>query len=315
MWNETKVIEQVNEYIQRDVFPAANFAVIEDEQVREFLFGHAQLVPEKIKLEAGKMWDLASVTKVVGTGTAMIDLVFSGQIDLEMPLKKMLPEFSNESLTIRQLLTHTSGIDPYIENRNQLTADELKKAILNISVTDDKRFKYTDINFILLGFLLEKFYDASLYEIFKREIFEKWQMSETGFGPVDNAVATAQNVPLGHVHDPKAQVLGVHCGAAGLFSSLNSLEKFVFGYFSDEKYLKLLDNYSNATKQRSLAWDILEKHKNWIIHTGYTGTFILMNVKEKKSVIFLSNRLHIIDERAKWIVERDALIEQIIAAF
>ncbi len=73
------------------------------------------------------MWDLASVTKVVGTGTVLINLVFAGKIDLDEKLKTYLPEFSNETLTIRHLLTHTSGIDPYIKDRNELGPEALKK--------------------------------------------------------------------------------------------------------------------------------------------------------------------------------------------
>ncbi len=93
------------------------------------------------------------------------------------------------------------------------------------------------------------------------------------------------------------------------------MKSFVQAYFSDDSYLQLVRDYSNGSKKRSLAWDILEKNENWILHTGYTGTFILMNLKEKKAVIFLSNRVHIKDERAQWIKDRDRLIEAFIAGF
>lgn len=315
MWKKEKVIELINAYIEQDIFPGTNFAVLEDQKMSEYVLGNATLIPEKTPLASGKMWDLASVTKVVGTGTVLINLVFAGKIDLDEKLKTYLPEFSNETLTIRHLLTHTSGIDPYIKDRNELGPEALKKAILNIQVTDDKTFKYTDINFILLGFMLEEFFGLELDEIFQSEVFDPWEMKKTTFGPVENAVATSPNIPVGTVHDPKARVLGTHCGSAGLFSDLASLEKFVQTYFSDESYLQLVRDYSNGSKKRSLAWDILEKNENWILHTGYTGTFILMNLKEKKAVIFLSNRVHIKDERAQWIKDRDRLIEEFIAGF
>lgn len=315
MWNQEKTIDMLQDYIDKEIFPGCNFAVLQGSQVEEFVFGAAQIIPQVEPLKAGKVWDLASVTKVVGTGTAMIDLILSGKIDVDSSVKTYLPEFSHENLTIRQLITHTSGIEPFIKNRDQMNADQLKQAILNISVSADKSFHYTDINFILLGFLLENYYKKDLAQIFQEKIFQPWQMTKTSFGPVENAVPTAQNVPVGTVHDPKARVLGVHCGSAGLFSDLLSLEHFVQGYFADDKYLQLLQNFATGKKQRSLAWDILENHENWLSHTGYTGTFILMNLPLKRAVIFLSNRVHLKDERAQWIKDRDKLIDRFIAGF
>jgi CubicO group peptidase (beta-lactamase class C family) len=309
MKKEKEFLDLLEDYMRREIFPGVNIAFVENETVHEFVLGKASILPEVIPLEAGKQWDLASVTKVVGTGTAVINLVFAGKIKLDEPLKKYYSAVSDETVTIRQLLTHTSGIDPFIPNRDKLDHDGLREAINTIKVSSNKDFKYTDINFILLGFLLEEYYHEKLDEIFKREIFGKWQMNESSFGPVENAVPTSLNVPTGTVHDPKAQVLGVDCGAAGLFSTVNDLVKFVQGYFNDRKYLELLKNYATGEKQRSLAWDLPSENKDWLLHTGYTGTFILLNPRQKKAIIFLSNRVHLKDEREKWIIERDKLIK------
>ncbi|MGC4388803.1 serine hydrolase, partial [Streptococcus suis] len=73
----------------------------------------------------------------------------------------------------------TSGIDPFIKNRNQLSAEELKEAINQIRVTEDKSFFYTDINFLLLGFMLEAYFKESLDTIFEREVFIPFGMIET----------------------------------------------------------------------------------------------------------------------------------------
>lgn len=312
MKKEQEILDLVEDYIARDIFPGANFAVIEKSEVKEFLLGNAAIFPEKVPLVSGMLWDLASVTKVVGTGTAVIDLVLTGHLDLELPLQHYLKDFADASVTLRQLLTHTSGIDPFIARRDELSAVELRDAMYHLKVTEDKNFHYTDVNFILLGFLLEHFYGENLDEIFAKAVFAKWQMESTGFGPVKNAVPTAQTVPTGTVHDPKARVLGVHCGSAGLFSSLTDLSNFVQGYFADEKYLRLLKNYAVGAKKRSIAWDFAFNDENWLLHTGYTGTFILMNLSAHKAVVFLSNRVHLKDERAKWILERDKLIRLLI---
>ncbi len=79
--------------------------------------------------------------------------------------------------------------------------------------------------------MLEEFFGLELDEIFQSEVFDPWEMKKTTFGPVENAVATSPNIPVGTVHDPKARVLGTHCGSAGLFSDLTSLEKFCTSLF------------------------------------------------------------------------------------
>ena len=316
MKNMDKVLEMVGDYIQKGIFPGANFAILEGEigeMQTEFVRGNRQILPEKKPLESGLLWDLASVTKVVGTGTAVINLLADQRLELDETLQQYLPEFANGDVTLRQLLTHTSGINPYIPGRDGLSKAELKTAILQIEVTADKTFRYTDLNFILLGFLLEKVYDKPLDQIFQAEIFEPWQMRRTQFGPVAaaDAVATSLDVPVGAVHDPKARVLGVDCGSAGLFSDLTDLSNFVRGYFADGKYEILMKNFilDGQVKKRSLAWDLpVAENPDWLLHTGYTGTFILMNLRLKKAVIFLSNRVHLKDERAQWIKDRDKLI-------
>lgn len=312
MRNQQQVLKMVQDYITKEIFPGANFAIIENEKVTEFVLGNAAILPKEVVLSAGGYWDLASVTKVVGTGTAVINLVFDGVFELDVPAQKYYPAFADSSVSVRQLLTHTSGIDPFIPHRDQLSADELKQAINHIQVTDDKNFHYTDINFILLGFMLEEYYGKKLDEIFFTQVFKKWEMNETTFGPVSHAVPTSHDLPVGIVHDPKARVLGVECGSAGLFSTMADLTAFVKGYFAEEKYIKLLNNYASGVKKRSLAWDLPAKSNDWLLHTGYTGTFILLNPRVKKAVIFLSNRVHLKDEREKWIKARDLLINLLL---
>ena len=158
MKNQQEFLKIIEDYIERDVFPGVNFAIIEGEKVNEYLLGNSAIYPKTIKLTQGKKWDLASLTKVVGTGTAVINLVLAGKLEIDAPLQKYYSKFTDRSVSLRQLLTHTSGIDPFIKNRDKLNAKELTEAINQIKITDNKTFKYTDINFILLGFLLEEYY-------------------------------------------------------------------------------------------------------------------------------------------------------------
>ena len=129
MKNQQEFLKIIENYIERDVFPGVNFAIIEGEKVEEYLLGNSAIYPETIKLTRGKKWDLASLTKVVGTGTAVINLVLAGKLEIDAPFQKYYSKFTDRSVSLRQLLTHTSGIDPFIKNRDKLNAKELTEAI------------------------------------------------------------------------------------------------------------------------------------------------------------------------------------------
>ena len=315
-------LELVKAYVASGIFPGASFAIVNGQAIEKYVIGYECLRPEPVLLQTDMSYDLASVSKVVGTGTVMIDLVLSGQVELDALLIDYYPDFKgpgSTTLTIRQLLTHTSGIDPFIENRHNLAYDELRAALNQVTVTSDKTFHYTDVNFILLGFMLEEIYGQDLADILQDRVFKPFNMHHTSFVAPDKTVATAWNLPKGLVHDPKAQVLGRHTGSAGLFSDLDDLIAFSQAYFANPVYLLLLKDYAKANKARSLAWDLVgletsaESSKKqvgqWLLHTGYTGTFILLNLKTQQAVIFLSNRVHLRDERKQWIADRNVLIQ------
>ena len=303
-----KIFEKIEEQIEQGIYPGASLALYQTGQWQESYFGLAD-PQEKKATQAGLVYDLASVSKVVGVGTLAAFLCEQGKLDLDLPLQEYYPAFHREDVTVRQLLTHTSGLDPFIPNRDQLTAPELKVALNHLMVLEDKTFRYTDVNFLLLGFMLEEIYGQALDQIFQSQIFQPWGLAETGFGPVLGAVPTVCCVKDGQVHDPKARVLGVHAGSAGLFSTLRDLEIFLEHYLQDDFAANLTQNFSKEPgKRRSLAWNL---EGSWLDHTGYTGTFIMYNRKEQKAVIFLSNRTYEKDERAQWILDRNQLMNLI----
>lgn len=303
-----KSLEIISSYIEQGIFPGCNFSVLDKKGRKDFLFGNQTIIPKIQKLKQGMSWDMASVSKVLGTGQLLIDLYLAREIDLDKEFQDYYPDFHETGLSLRKLLTHTSGLNPFIPNRDSLDKTGLIAAMNQLKLTQNTKFKYTDVNFILLGLMLERYFQQDLDLLLEERVFKPLKMKETRFGPVLDAVATSTEVEVGQVHDPKGRVLGGHCGSAGLFSKLDDLNLFVQHYFENNDYLKLLKNYSQEKedKRRSLAWDLLDD--DWLLHTGYTGTFILMNLKTQQAVIFLSNRVHLRDERQKWIKERDLLI-------
>ena len=295
------IFQKIQEQMAENLYLGASLSLYADGDWQDNYFGQTQ---EGQPTRAGLLYDLASVSKVVGVGTVLIFLLQAGKIELDTPLKRYYPAVADETLTIRQLVTHTSGIDPYIPHRDELDEAGLREAINQIRVTDQKDFHYTDINLILLGFMLEEIYGQSLGQIFQQQVFEPWQMKRTSFGPVTEAVPTVKGQPAGLVHDPKARVLGVHTGSAGLFSDLTDLQMFLQHYLEDDFAANLTQNFS-PSKPRSIVWNL--EDGLWLDHTGYTGPFIMVNRKAQKAVIFLTNRTYLYDDRPLWIAKRREL--------
>ncbi len=295
------IFQKIKEQMAENLYLGASLSLYADGVWQDSFFGQTQ---EGQPTRAGLLYDLASVSKVVGVGTVLIFLLQVGKIELDATLKSYYPAVADETLTIRQLVTHTSGIDPYIPHRDELDEAGLREAINQIKVTDQKDFRYTDINLILLGFMLEEIYGQSLDQIFQQEVFEPWQMKRTSFGPVTEAVPTVKGQPAGIVHDPKARVLGVHTGSAGLFSDLTDLQMFLQHYLEDDFAANLTQNLS-PSKPRSIVWNL--EDEVWLDHTGYTGPFIMVNREAQKAAIFLTNRTYLYDDRPLWIAKRREL--------
>lgn len=306
--SSSKILSKVEEQIAQQIYPGASLALYTRGEWQEYYLGESN--PERSeKSRAGLVYDLASVSKVVGVGTILAVLFHEKKLDLDAPLTQYYPAFHDNSVTVGQLATHTSGLDPFIPNRDALNAAELKEALNHLKVLDSKRFRYTDVNFLLLGFMVEEIFHSALSDIFEQKIFQPWGMKETAFGPVAQAVPTVRGVKAGIVHDPKARVLGRHAGSAGLFSTVRDLKLFLEHYLQDDFAATLTKNFSKEIgKTRSLAWDL---DKEWLQHTGYTGTFIMFNRLQQKVVIFLSNRTYEKDERAQWILDRNELMDLI----
>ena len=304
----TKIIKKIEEQIEAGIYPGASFTYFKDHQWTEFYLGQSD--PEHgLQTEAGLVYDLASVSKVVGVGTLLIFLWYQGKLDLERPVTDFLSECDYPDISIGQLLTHATDLDPFIPNRDQLSADELKKTMFHLNRREKPAFLYSDVHFLLLGFVLEKMFDEDLDALLQEKIWNLWGMNETQFGPVSQAVPTVRGKKAGMVHDPKARLLGRHAGSAGLFSTVKDLQIFLQHYLEDDFARDLSQNFSPLDdKERSLAWNL---EGDWLDHTGYTGTFVMWNRQKQEAAIFLSNRTYEKDERAQWILDRNQVMDLI----
>ncbi|EHI70897.1 serine hydrolase domain-containing protein [Streptococcus ictaluri] len=304
-----KLLETIHQQIDRGLYHGASLALFQSGKWQEYYIG---TVDGKQKVREDMVYDLASVSKVIGVATMCIFLVNSGALHLDFPLKYYYPAVVNEMVTLRQLLTHTSGLDPYIPNRDNLNAEQLKQALNQLTQKEDQSFHYTDVNFLLLGFMLEELFGQSLDHLFKERIFTPFGMSQTSFGPRREALPTRRGISDGQVHNPKARVLKEHAGSAGLFSTLKDLQLFLEHYLEDDFSDSLFRDYSGTAKSRSLGWNL---ERDWIDHTGYTGPFIMLNKNEGQAAIFLTNRTFETDDRPLWIAERRLIRDAILESF
>ena len=303
-----KIIQKIEQQIEAGIYPGASFAYYRDGEWSDWYLGEAN--PEIGEQTCqGLVYDLASVSKVVGVGTVLTFLWHQGELDIEKSVTEFLPDSDYQDITIRQLLTHATDLDPYIPNRDQLNAEELKEAMFHLSRREKRAFLYSDVHFLLLGFLLENYFEKDIDQILQEQVLDPWKMKETQFGPVRSAVPTVRGQKAGVVHDPKARLLGKHAGSAGLFSTVKDLKIFLEHYLQDDFADGLSQNFSDLSdKERSLAWNL---EGDWLDHTGYTGTFIMWNRKKQEAAIFLSNRTYEKDERAQWIIDRNQVMDLI----
>ena len=278
-----EIIQKIEQQIEAGIYPGASFAYYRDGEWSDCYLGEAN--PEIGEQTCqGLVYDLASVSKVVGVGTVLTFLWHQGELDIEKSVTEFLPDSDYPDITIRQLLTHSTDLDPFIINRDQLNAEELKEAMFHLNRREKRAFLYSDVHFLLLGFLLENYFEKDLDQILQEQVLDPWKMKETQFGPVSSAVPTVRGQKAGVVHDPKARLLGKHAGSAGLFSTVKDLKIFLEHYLQDDFADGLSQNFSDLSdKERSLAWNL---EGDWLDHTGYTGTFIMWNRKKQELRFF-----------------------------
>lgn len=322
-WGKTmypKTQEKIIEGWQENIFPGVVYRFIEGKKKETKVLGNAAIIPQEEKMTQEHLFDVASLTKVICTTTVILRLLEAGEIFLEDTVQKYLPQFPDRRLNLRHLLTHTADITSWINQRDQLTKSELKQAYLSIQAGDKlgRKVKYTDSGMILLGFILEEIYQENVSTIFQKEVLSPLKMTNSYLSPIQGTkiVATEKlksgRILKGEVHDPKARVLKEHAGNAGLFTTIDDLERFVQIYLNNTEFLSeqtinalLKDHTPLKNGDRSLGWDL---KNNVLFHTGYTGTFLAIAPLKKQAFIFLSNRIHPRDCKTAYVKYRDELI-------
>ena len=324
-----KTTNLLHELVQKQVVPGVSYAYLHRGQLQTGVFCWAHIVPKKEKLRPGMYYDLASLTKVIGTTTVILKLLEEKKIHVDDAVNQYLPAIKDKRVTLRHLLTHTSAIGGYIKNRDELDAKQLLQALHQLPVGKGLGLDvvYTDIGLIFLGEIIEKLYNQPVQKVIETEVLAKLGLTKSSFTPpieqtVPTQVTAKRGLIRGQVHDPKAYTLKEHCGSAGLFMSLGDLIKFsqwllqpdkIAGPLNKVTVAKLFTDWTpSGHSGRSLGWDLRYTWHNQacLYHTGYTGTMILIDQANQDAFILLTNRVHPAGNNQEFLAKRELLLGQ-----
>ena len=286
-------------------------------------FGYRAVQPYYHPMTVDTVFDIASLTKVVATTTAIMQLADQGRLRLDNPAAKYWPEFAQNGkggITIRQLLTHTSGLRAEVNPQGRWSGYQEGLAV----IAGDRpvnppgaKFRYSDVNFIVLGELVRRASGQPLDVYCAKNIFAPLGMRDTSFKPPKGRQARIAPCDLrcGEVQDPTAYRLGGVAGHAGVFATADDLAVFAQmlldgGVSRGGQRLLSAGTVAAMTKpqgppgsstRRGLGWDMRSPYSKVFNasfpagsfgHTGYTGTSIWIEPRSKTFLIILTNRLY-----------------------
>ena len=288
-------------------------------------YGSRRFLPKSSPMTVDTIFDIASLTKPVGTAIAVMALVEKGTIKLDAPLGQYLKEFRGkqfDEITIRRLMTHTAGLIAYPPNA-AVTAGfpsavtEIAK--IPLEYPPGSAFQYSDTGFILLGEVVRRVSGARLDRYLERILFRPLDLQDTSFHPkasLMSRVAPTEfvggRVLNGEVHDPRARLLGGVAGHAGMFSTAADLARICRmllngGILGGHRVLDaatvrmMWDAAPEGRGMRTLGWDLSSPYsrpmapffpEGSVGHTGFTGTSIWIDPPTRSYMIILTNRVH-----------------------
>jgi CubicO group peptidase (beta-lactamase class C family) len=293
-------------------------------------YGHLTWSPRSASADPDStLWDLASLTKVVATTTALMLLVERGRVDLDAPVRRYLPEFAAAGVTVRHLLTHTSGLRGtlplYRDARD--SADALRIVFAEAPLTSPgTRMVYSDLNAILLGEIVRRAGWGGPLDVFAtHEIFVPLGLRQMMFRPARRLVPriAPTGVWRGHpvagvVNDQNAAKLGGVAGHAGLFSTAADLARFAQFMLGEgalrggprlvraetvRAFTAAAVKARRGASARTLGWEAVPTGEDVSSagtlfgprsygHTGWTGTSLWIDPDRGVFVVLLTNRAY-----------------------
>lgn len=321
---------EVDSWLAQKAFPGAVLAVGQHGKLLALkAFGRLSVAPDAPPMRTDTIFDLASLTKVVGTTTAAAILYDRRKLDLDAPVVRYLPEFAgtpgHDAITVRHLLTHSSGLTPagLLWQHASDRAGILRQVYATpVTEAPGTAYHYRDENMILMGEIVRRISGEPLDRFLRKHAFGPLGMKDTGFNPPRSRLAriapTEQDDWLRHalvhgvVHDENAFLMGGVSGHAGLFSTARDLATLAQlwlnkGVYRGKRLLRADTVRLFETPQgmppgsaRALGWDmptpgglagpLASPHA--LIHTGFTGTMLYIDPDRDAFIILLTNRVN-----------------------
>lgn len=280
-----------------------------------------------VPMQENTIFDMASVSKLF-TSILVVQQIERGAIRLEEPVATYLPAFAANGkggITVRQLLTHTSGLKPWMPLWSGWPDKASRiQAVMDVAPTSPAgtTYVYSDLNLITLGVLLERQTGKGLDQLVRERIAAPLAMNDTGYNPdsslrpriaaTEFQASPSRGMVWGQVHDENAWALGGVAGHAGVFSSAQDMAVLAQtmlngGTYAGHRILsadsvqKMTTNYNTAFPGNSHGLGF-ELDQRWYMgglsspttagHTGYTGTSVVIDTMSHSFAIVLSNRVH-----------------------
>jgi uncharacterized protein YbbC (DUF1343 family)/CubicO group peptidase (beta-lactamase class C family) len=315
----------INDAIAQQQIPGAVVIIGHDGQVvYHKAYGSRALEPRRETMTLDTVFDCASLTKVVATTTAVMQLWEQGKFRMNDPVVKYLPEFGQngkQDITIRQLLVHYSGLGPDLDLTKPWEGKETAYRMAFEAAPErppGAAFVYSDINFVVLGALVERLSGEPLDAYAAKHIFQPLGMKETRFNPPpswESRIAPTEedenhHLLRGVVHDPTARRMGGVAGEAGVFSTADDLAIFAQALLDGGRSVLTPATIAkmtapqqpvNGTALRGFGWDIdspLSTNRGELLpvgsygHTGFTGTSLWIDPVTKTYIVLLTNAVH-----------------------
>lgn len=309
--------DAVRREVRRGAFPGAALIIGRGERIAKITgIGHTSWNGKAVD-PSRTVYDLASLTKVVATTTAIMLLVEDGKLELDSPVSAYLPSFTGGAknrVTVRHLLTHTSGLPAGTGSSGSSEALLQRIIATPLKSAPGARVVYSDLGPIVLWEAAERAAGESLEDLLDRRVFGPLGMHTTRFRPSIPCQECAPTTPQirGRVHDPLAHRLGGVTGNAGLFSTAEDLGRFAAmlangGEFNSVRIVQEATLREFTRKQpgagtRALGWDTPGRPGNGAAggriaptafgHTGFTGTSLWVDPERGTWTVLLTNRTY-----------------------
>ena len=291
---------------------------------------------EGTPVQASTVYDLASLTKVVGLTTAMMLAVEERKLDLDAPIQQYVPGFSGdlkERVTVRMLLAHASGLPAWrpLFRETESRADAIELASKTpLESSPGSREAYSDLGLIVLTHAVETIYGERLDSLLKRRVFGPLGMHSLRFLPADRQrIAPSELDPWrgrvlrGEVHDENAALMDGVSGHAGLFGSAPDLLTFaewVLDEWKKGKHEFTRRQNLIPRSSRALGWDTPTPggsagcllSPNSFGHTGFTGTSLWIDPERRVAIVLLSNRVNPTRNNPRWTPVRGRIADLVM---